>query len=80
MDNKLYEININDENYKKCVALKSAGITVSNHLSGNKTIYDVTIDGVSDSDRYFETSFTSLTDIIFAFADKLKANMIKVVA
>jgi hypothetical protein len=60
--------------------LKAAGITVNDRRVGNNTRYSISIDGMPDAEDYMETTFNSITDIVLAFADKLRTKQIKVIA
>jgi hypothetical protein len=64
-------IKLSDDNNSKCNALKSIGIIVKHYDINNKRIYYITIDGFPDADKFIETTFKSINDIVLAFSDRL---------
>jgi hypothetical protein len=74
------EVKLSDVNYVKCTALKIAGITVKDQQYGNRHKYVISIDDFPEADKYVETTFDCINDIVWAFRDKLVTKKIKVVA
>lgn len=65
-------IRITDSNREKCLALREAGILVNELKNDRSKRYVISLIDFPDADKYIETSFNSITDILKAFSDRLK--------
>lgn len=72
---KMGSVKLSDSNKEKCDVLKSIGITVENYIiqKENRSFvkYVVSIKDMPDADKFIETTFNSINDILMAFSDRL---------
>jgi hypothetical protein len=74
---KMQELRLNDtERYKKFVALKIIGVTVERV---NKKLV-ISIENYPNADKYMDTTFDTVDDILMAFKDEFMKQKIKLAA
>ena len=70
-------VRLSDETEYKCRVLKKIGITVTNYTFNDIRKYIITVKDMPDVDKFIETHFNRINDILLAFSDKLyKQNII----